>query len=52
MCSVVVVWRSSLWRSGVVGLSILLCQHVEAIALGKGGADLPGCAGSGLMEQC
>lgn len=36
-------------------LNIALSTHgefKEAISSGKGDADLPGCAGSGLMERC
>jgi len=55
VCLLMVAWRCSLQRFGSAGLNITLSIHgevKEAIGLGKGDANLPGRAGSGLMKGC
>lgn len=56
MDSVVVAWRSSLRRFGLVGLSMLLCQHVMKSRRPSGWAKemltFLAMQEWGLMEQC
>lgn len=44
---------AEVWLGGSLNIVLSTRDEVkEAIGLGKGDADLPGRAGSGLMERC